>query len=542
MSHPQANPILVAGTWQASTGSNTIQAFNPTLGEVIDGFFPVSEWADCELSLNAANDAFEALQATPRKVIAAFLRGYADAIDANAEALATMAHAETGLPFSPRLKDVEVPRTSNQLRLAAAACEEASWTQPTIDTAANIRSHLEPLGPVLVIGPNNFPFAFNGISGGDFAAAVAAGNAVIVKGHPAHPHTTKMLAELLAQSLKAAGMPESSVQLLYHFSPELGLKMMADSRLASVAFTGSKAAGLSIKAACDAAGKPAYLELSSINPVVVLPGAMQERGPQLVDEFVGSCLMGGGQFCTNPGFVVLFQSPASDTFVKEVSARFNAASPGTLLTTGVRDHVLKAATQVRKAGAEVLNGGDVVPATETGTGESAQGRIAFANTLMKVSGAQFLAKPEVFQTEMFGPAALLVMVGDLLEAQAVLSELEGNLTGCIYSANDGRDDSDYTQLAIFLTRRVGRLLNDKMPTGVAVSPAMNHGGPFPSSGHPGFTAVGIPASLKRFGALKCYDNVRPNRLPIDLQDQNPTGKTWRLIDLQWTRDDVMASR
>jgi NADP-dependent aldehyde dehydrogenase len=168
-------------------------------------------------------------------------------------------------------------------------------------------------------------------------------------------------------------------------------------------------------------------------------------------------------------------------------------------------------------------------------------RYSFANTLLTASGEQFLGDPEAFQTEAFGNESLFVTVEDEEQAAAVIDHLEGNLTGCIYSSTKGEDDAAYDRLAPHLRRRVGRLLNDKMPTGVAVSPAMNHGGPYPATGHPGFTAVGIPASLLRFGMLECYDNVRPHRLPAALADKNPTGKMWRMIDGAWTQADVKSS-
>jgi NADP-dependent aldehyde dehydrogenase len=160
------------------------------------------------------------------------------------------------------------------------------------------------------------------------------------------------------------------------------------------------------------------------------------------------------------------------------------------------------------------------------------------NTLLRVSGQQFLEAPEALQTEAFGNAAIAVVAEDLEEACQVVEHLEGNLTGCIYSHTGGQDDAAYDQIAFRLRPKVGRLLNDKMPTGVAVSSAMNHGGPYPATGHPGFTAVGIPASLLRFAALRCYDAVRPHRLPPELANKNPSGKMWRLIDGTWSQGDV----
>jgi len=256
---------------------------------------------------------------------------------------------------------------------------------------------------------------------------------------------------------------------------------------------------------------------------VLTPAALAERGEKLVDEFVGSVLMGAGQFCTNPGLVLVVKGEASDKFIAAVTEKFAAATPGTLLSPAVTKSLGRAIETLVGAGAKLLTGG----------GEPLPGRCARANTWMSASGKQFLADPEIFQTEAFGNASLVVVADDVDQLVAIIDSLEGNLTGCIYSKTDG-DDSDYDPIAFALAPKVGRLLNDKMPTGVAVSPAMNHGGPYPATGHPGFTAVGIPASMIRFAKLTCYDNVRDSRLPWLLQDKNPTGKTWRCIDGEWT--------
>jgi NADP-dependent aldehyde dehydrogenase len=165
-------------------------------------------------------------------------------------------------------------------------------------------------------------------------------------------------------------------------------------------------------------------------------------------------------------------------------------------------------------------------------------RAAFEPTLLEVSAATFLAKPHDLQTEAFGTVNTVVVADDVAQMAAIAAALEGNLTGCVYSDTTGKDDADYARLVPVLRQKVGRLLNDKMPTGVAVSPAMNHGGPYPATGHPGFTAIGIPASLLRFAALRCYDAVRPNRLPPELANKNPTGKMWRLVDGNWSQQDV----
>lgn len=522
-----ARPVLIAGQWRDSDASSTFQADNPTTREKLADEYPVSRWSDCDAALDAAAAAFEVLRETPGDRIAAFLEAFAQRIEQRADELVAMANQETALPVSPRLRDVELPRTTNQLRQAAKAARSGSWRQAVIDTATGIRSCYAPLGPVAVFGPNNFPFAFNSVAGGDFAAAIAAGNPVIGKANTSHPGTTRLFAEEALLALRETGLPPATVQLLYRTSHEDGERLVSDHRLGATGYTGSRSAGLKLKAAADAAGKPIYLELSSINPVVILPGAIEERGDQIAEEFQTSCLMGTGQFCTNPGLVLLLAGEATDAFVRNLAERFDAAPAGTLLSAAVAKNLGQTVNQLKQAGATQLT-----QSTNAGKGYS------HPNTLLQVDGNTFLADPELWQTEAFGNVSLLVIADDVAQAGRIIDHLEGNLTGCVYSDTTGKDDATYQQLAVRLRHKVGRLLNDKMPTGVAVSPAMNHGGPFPATGHPGFTAVGIPASMIRFAALHCYDNVRPHRLPAILQDANPTGETWRCIDGRWTTDDV----
>jgi alpha-ketoglutaric semialdehyde dehydrogenase len=522
--------VLIAGRWRPAASAGTFRAENPATREPLEGEYPVSAWPDCLDALNAATEAFDELSALPTERVAAFLDDFAARIEARKDEIVRMANLESALPASPRLADNELPRTTGQLRAAAAAAREGSWSLPTIDVKNNIRSMLGPIGPVAVFGPNNFPLAFNSASGGDFAAAIAAGCPVIAKANTSHPGTTRLLAEEAFAAVQATGLPAATVQLIYRTSHEDGAFLVANKRLGATAYTGSRHAGLTLKKAADAAGKPFYAELSSINPVVILPGALEERLDDIAGQFSTSCLMGTGQFCTNPGLVILLAGKQTDRLIAVLAEKFKAAPVGTLLSGGVAKSLAEGIDKLVKAGAEVLAGG---------TSGGGQGH-SHANTLLKATGQQFLAAPEAMQTEAFGNESLLVVCEHLDEAAAVLDHLEGNLTGCIYSHTGGADDMAYGELAPLLRQKVGRLLNDKMPTGVAVSPAMNHGGPFPATGHPGFTAVGIPASLRRFGMLQCYDGVRPHRLPPALADKNPTGKLWRLIDGAWTTGDVGA--
>jgi NADP-dependent aldehyde dehydrogenase len=532
-SENMANPekVLIDGQWRPADATGTFQAINPSTGEKIGPAYPVSSRKDVDAALHAGSAAAEALLDVPPEKIGEFLDRYAHRIDERSKEIAETAHLETALPLSPRLADVELPRASNQLRQAAAAARERSWTVPTIDTRTNIRSMFGPLGgPVAVFGPNNFPLAFNGVAGGDFAAAIAGGNPVIAKAHSSHPRTSQLLAEEAFAAVQEVGLPAATVQTIYRTDHEDGTYLVSHPLIGATGYTGSRRAALTLKAAADAAGKPIYLEMSSINPVFLLPGALKERADKIAEEFQTSALMGTGQFCTNPGIVVLQKGEEAERFIDEMRARFEKANPTPLLGFGGLKSMGESVEVLKSAGAAPVTGGSKVE----GTG------CRFQNTLLRTTGEAFIGDPEKLQTEAFGNSNLFVVAKDADEIEKVAGSFEGNLTGSVYTDTKGEDDRLYRRVERRLRRRVGRLLNDKMPTGVTVTAAMNHGGPYPATGHPGFTAVGIPASIRRFAMLECYDNVREPRLPAELRDRNPGG-VWRLIDGQWTKGDVKAS-
>lgn len=512
------HPVLIGGVWRAADATRTFCAVNPANGEALPDDYPVSGAPDLEAALAASVAA--RTPGTPEQ-IAAFLEGYAARLEADADALVERAALETALPAGPRLRDTELPRTTRQLRLAAHAARTRSWTRPTLDTESGLASMLQPLGAAVVIfGPNNFPFAFNAVSGGDFAAAIAAGNPVIAKGHPAHPGTTRLLAEHARAALGDAGLHPATVQLIYDVAPELGLAVMADGRLGAAAFTGSRGAGLALKAAADTAGLPFYAEMSSVNPVVLLPGALEERGEAIAAELFAANTLGAGQFCTNPGLVISVQGPGHDRFMDALTSAYHGASPGILLTGGGVTHAEQGLQALTAAGAQVLTGG-----TRADPG------FRLAPALLSVDAGTFQAHPAELQREVFGPTCLIVET-PAAQLPAVLALLEGGLTAAVYSSSTGGDDGLYTEIEPVLRVRAGRLLNDRMPTGVAVSSAQQHGGAYPASSHPGFTAVGLPAAVTRFAALRAYDHVRDDRLPPELQRANPLGLQ-RLVDGTW---------
>ncbi|MFC2169386.1 aldehyde dehydrogenase family protein [Acidobacteriota bacterium] len=520
-------PVLINGEWkQTHEAVDSFTATNPATESPLSDQYPVSGFSDIIQALEAGYRAMVELPSLPVDVIANFLKDFAVNIETRSEALIKKASHETGLPEEPRLRSIELPRAIDQIQQAATCVLDRSWRRATIDNKANVRSiHSALNGPVAVFGPNNFPFAFNSAGGGDFTAAIAAGNPVIAKANPGHPGTTKIFAEAALKALQKNGLPRAMVQLLYHFKPEDGLKLVSHPLLGATAFTGSKRSGLRLKEAADRAGKPIYLEMSSINPVFILPGVLEERLEELAEEFFNSCTLGSGLFCTKPGLVILLQDKKSERFLEETRKYFLSSKAG-LLTGEQIPKVIEAAIKtLLQCGAETVAGGEEI----NGDG------YRFAYTLMRVSGNVYLKNPKLLQTEVFGPSSLLVFAKNTIQLQEITAALEGSLTGSIYSHTQGKDDSIYAKLEPILRRKVGRLINDKMPTGVAVTPAMNHGGPFPATGHPGFTAIGIPAALLRFTALHCYDNVRHHRLPAELRDKNPTGYMWRYINGEWTQ-------
>lgn len=510
--------ILVAGAWRDADAVGSFRAVDPSCGQAIGDEFPVSSRADLEAALSAACDVAADLAATPPETIAAYLDAYADGIQAHSQELATLAHQETGLPAPTRLAATEIPRTFNQLRLAAQAVRARSWSQPIIDTQAGLRSALGPMQkPVLIFGPNNFPLAYNAVAGSDFASAIAARNPVIAKAHPNQPGTTRLLAQIAHRAVLESGLPAATVQMVYHCTSEDGLSLCADPRLGAIGFTGSRAAGLALMAVSEPAGVPFFGELSAINPVLILPGALAERGPALAQEYFASCSLGSGQFCTNPGLVIVPEGEDGDAFVTAAARLFAEASPALLLSQGVMESLQRNVAALREAGAQLLGG----------TAQCSGPGFRFAPSLLGIDAARFLAAPETFQTEAFGPVGLIVRSPDEATTVKIIATLEGSLTGSVYSAEADRDLAQ--RLAVVLRPHVGRLLSNRMPTGVAVSAAMNHGGPFPSTTQRSFTAVGMPSAIARFAALQCWDHTPDHWLPVELQDSNPLS-VWRVVD------------
>lgn len=479
-------------------------------------------WDALDSALDDAASAYDALREAGPAAHAAYLADLADRLDAERQSLAEIAHRETGLPTAPRLVG-EVAAAADQLRQASAAAASHSWTQPTISTAARVMSWHAPLpGVVLVLGPNNFPFRFNAVGGGDFAAAVATGHPVVAKGHPLHPETTRALADLADSAARSVGLPPSMVRLVEDVDPDDGLRLVADRRLAAVAFTGSRHAGLRLKAAADAAGVPFFGELSGSNPVVVLPEASRSRGTGIGSELAASVMMGMGQFCTRPTLVF---APAHDgvAMADALVAGVARADRHPMLSAAVAASAMDAVAALLERGARLRQ-----PAAHDD-----HTRRSVAPVVLETHANRLheLQSPE--PVDLFGPISVIVWYDDLAQLRNALRLLDGDLTGSLWA--DDADEGAYAAVEPVLRERVGRLLNDKVPTGVAIVPGMNHGGPYPATSNPHFSAIGPPGSLRRFAMLQCYDNVRDHRLPLALRGANPLGLD-RLIDGRWTTD------
>ena len=480
-----------------------------------------------EATLAAAQAAAPALAATGPGERARWLRATADALDAAADDLVPVAMEESGLP-EPRLRG-EVARSSGQLRMFADALDDGSLLDVIIDTAdpdakpvprPDLRRVLVPLGPVLVFAASNFPFAFS-VCGGDTASALAAGNPVVVKAHPGHPRTSGLTAEVMRNALRDAGAPEGALGLVFGF--DVGVQALTDPRVKASGFTGSVPAGKALHeiAANRDEPIPFYGELGSLNPVFVLPGAVKERGSALAQGYVGSFTLGVGQFCTKPGLLFL---PAGHGLQDALVEAAGGVSAATMLNDRIASGFSEGVARLRKrAGMR-----EWVSGSEDGRNASA--------TLLQTTVPELLEDADVVLEECFGPTSIVVEYADQGELRAAAAAFGGNLTATVHAAD--ADAEDVSSLLPLAKDRAGRLVWNGWPTGVAVSWAMQHGGPFPATVGSIHTSVGVTAA-RRFQRPLCFQDTPQAHLPEVLRDANSLGVS-RRIDGQVTRDAVPA--
>lgn len=522
----------ILGAENSSSSGAEFYAINPATGEKLHPPFFSATPDDVDRAAALAEEAFASYRKISGRDRAALLRMIADRLQAISDQLVERANLETALPL-PRLQG-EVGRTANQLRLFADVVEEGSWTAPRIDTAlpdrkplprADIRSMLLPLGPVAVFGASNFPLAFS-VAGGDTASALAAGCPVIVKAHPAHPGTSELVANAIRASIRACGLHPGVFSMLFDSGIEIGQRLVQHPLIKAVGFTGSLAAGKALMqlAANRPEPIPCYTEMSSANPVFVLPGALKQY-EKIAADLTASYTLGAGQFCTKPGLVLLPETSDTARLVDELRKRAAALPEFIMLTRGI-------AAQYRR-GLEHRSTAKGVHAgykSETVT-EGAKTTAALLET-----DIDDLLRDPALAEEIFGPTSLVVTCKSDDQMLEAARSLHGHLTATLLGTEE--DLAAHQTLIAILERKVGRLIFNGYPTGVEVCHAMVHGGPYPATSDSRTTSVGSMA-IFRFARPVCYQSLPQSALPAELKDENPLG-VLRMVNGEMTRTAVGA--
>ncbi len=523
---------LLSGT-AGQTGGKTFRAVNPATGEALAPDFHEASAAEVTRALDASAEAFADYRARSGAERARLLDAIATEIETLGDALLQRANAETGLPLA-RLTG-ERGRTCAQLRLFAQVVRDGSWVDARIDPALpdrqplprpDLRRMLLPLGPVVVFGSSNFPLAFSA-AGGDTASALAAGCTVVVKAHRAHPGTGELVGGAITRAVASCGLPPGVFSLIHGGGATIGIAMVKHPATAAVGFTGSHAAG---RALFDAAASrphpiPVFAEMSSLNPVFLLPEAVRERSAAIATGLLGSFTLGVGQFCTKPGLVFVARGPEADALIAKLAEVVRAAPCGTMLTSGIREAFLGNRDKVTAiAGVQLI-----AAASAAANAAKTEAEPSVATTSVRT----FLANPAL-ATEAFGPFTLVVVAESVADFAACAAALEGQLTATVHGT--AADLAAARPLLAALEQKAGRLVVNAFPTGVEVSPAMNHGGPYPATTDVRYTSVGTAAIL-RFARPVCYQGFADALLPAALQNANPLGLL-RLVNGQPTRDAV----
>lgn len=484
-------------------------------------------------ALQQAWTAFHTYKNYSLKQRADFMRAIAAELEESATMLISTAMAETNLPEA-RLRN-ELTRTQFQLTSYAAACERGNWLEVRIDTAIpdrqpprpDMRKMLVPLGPVVVFGAANFPFAYS-TAGGDTASALAAGCPVIVKAHPAHAQTSELAAAAIDRAATKCAMPIGVFTHLHGISNAVGQALVEHPYTRAVGFTGSFAGG---KQLFDWANQrkqpiPVFAEMSSINPVFLFPEKLEQDAVAVAGQYAASIILGAGQFCTNPGLLIAVTSPALDHFTESLSAAIQRSLPATMLHTGIfKNYVERRAIALSQPGVEML----AVSAQEPLYNQAAA-------TLATVSATAFLANPLLHQ-EVFGPYSILVQCDSMEQMQQVAIALEGQLTASVIATS--AEAARHTAVLDAIRDICGRFIFNGVPTGVEVCLSMQHGGPFPATTDSRFTAVGADA-IRRFARPVAYQQWDNALLPPALQDENPWN-IWRTINDELSKAPVTAS-
>lgn len=504
---------------------DSFQAYAPTQGETLPDDFANATPEQARLAVEKAAAAFGPYRSLHPHRRADFLDAIAAEIDALGDALIERAVLESGLPTG-RITG-ERGRTTGQLRLFANLLREGSWVDARINPALpdrqplprpDLRRMLVPLGPVVVFGASNFPLAFS-VAGGDTASALAAGCPVVCKAHPSHPGTSSLVGLAITQAAQKTGMPDGVFSLL-HADNEVAQELVAHPAIKAVGFTGSRRGGLALLSVAQQRPEPipVYAEMSAVNPVVVLPGAIADNVTKVAEGLAASVTLGVGQFCTNPGLVFLLDSPQTSTFLDTLAQKIRATAPATMLNVGIQRAYQTGVQQIR-----VLPGVHLLAEADTDADDTrTEGRPAVLTTTAPL----FLTNPDLSH-EIFGPSSLVVVCQTEAELADCIASLEGQLTATLYATPDELSQSDYDWVTL-LQDKAGRVLFGGFPTGVDVCEAMTHGGPFPATTDSRTTSVGTAAIL-RWVRPVTYQSFPDALLPLALQTSNPL-VIWRNVD------------
>lgn len=511
----------IIGFSRSEGSDETSFAVNPASGQKLEPPFQAPGNDEVEKAVALADQAFPVYSALPGKVRARFLRKIAEEIEGAVDQIAERGPLETGLPEA-RMRG-ETARTTGQLRMFATLIEEGSWVDARIERAQpdrqplpkpDLRSMQRPLGPVAVFCASNFPLAFS-VAGGDTAAALAAGCPVLVKAHSSHPGVAEIVGDCVMRAAQTTNMPEGVFSLLYGSGRQVGMALVKHPVVQAVGFTGSRSGGMALM---DAAANrpqpiPVYAEMSSVNPVVMMPDAVDERGEALAEGLFGSLTLGAGQFCTNPGLVFL-PDGHGEAFLSKLKELIETAPSAVMLNSGIC-HAFKEATESFGE----TEGVETVAHAFTKQVEERAVPIVFS-----VNVRRFLEE-SLLHGEMFGPGTLIVR-GSMDEIEATIPELEGQLTATIHGTE--AELAGRPGLVAALERRAGRLIFNGFPTGVEVCSSMVHGGPFPSTSDGRSTSVGTMA-IHRFCRAVAWQAFPATALPAELRDDNPLG-IQRMVD------------
>jgi NADP-dependent aldehyde dehydrogenase len=515
---------LLIGARAVRGTEGRLRAVNPATGEEMEPEFFGGSATEVDAACTLAEEAFDAYRATSLQQRAEFLEAIAQGLVDLGEVLVERVMSETGLP-RPRVEG-ERARTAGQLRLFATLVREGRWLAATIDPAmperkplprADLRAQKIPLGPVAVFGASNFPLAFS-VAGGDTASALAAGCPVVAKSHPSHLGTSELAGRVIQKAVADCKLPEGTFSLLVGEGNAVGEALVLHPAIQAVGFTGSRRGGRALVAL--AAGRdvpiPVFAEMSSINPVFLLPGAVAERGEAIAKGLIDSVTLGTGQFCTKPGLVIGLAGEDFDQFRREAQLALVEKPSTTMLNPGIHAAYGQGIERWRK-----------IREVRDMAGASSRGAPTYAGRpmLFGTNASQFLSSEELLE-EVFGPACLFVECSSTDELIAVAHHLDGQLTATLHLAE--QDTELAHKLLPILERKAGRILANGFPTGVEVTYAMVHGGPSPATSDSRATSVGAMA-IERFLRPVCYQDMPASLLPEPLQDANPLHLP-RLVD------------